>query len=194
MYFDQVLAGRRAVREYTNEAVDEKSIRHMIDCAVKAPNAINQQPWAFSVVRNTALLDKISEEAKLHMLSSKNESFHKGHLHTNLEDPVSHIFYHAPVLILISATEANHWIVEDCSLAAQNLMLSAFDLGLGSCWIGCAQGFLNSAKGKSLMQLPDHWVPIAPIIVGHTNDFPAPTTRKVPEIRWISQETARQAV
>ena len=186
MNFNQVISGRRAVREYTNQTVDEKSIRHLIDCAVMAPNAVNQQPWAFIVVRDQALLDKISEETKVHVKADNHETHHSGNVHTNLADPASHIFYHAPVLILISAIEAGPWIVQDCALAAENLMLSAYDQGLGSCWIGFAQDFLNSTRGRSLVQMPDGWVPVAPIIVGHPTRFPAPTPRIEPVIRWIS--------
>jgi len=186
MNFDKVLTGRRAVREYTSQTVDEKSIRYLIHCAVMAPNAVNQQPWAFIVVRDQDLLEKISDEAKLHMLSTKHENPHADHLHTNFNTPMSHIFYHAPALILISAIEPGPWIVQDCALAAENLMLSAYDQGLGSCWIGFAQSFLNTSRGKSLIEMPDGWIPVAPIIVGHAAHFPALTLRSEPQIRWIN--------
>jgi len=65
-----------------------------------------------------------------------------------LSDPNFHIFYHAPVLILISGTAESLWKAEDCALAAENLMLAAYVAGLGSCWIGFAQRFLNSPDGK----------------------------------------------
>ena len=38
---------RRAVREFTAEPVDEKTIRKLIDAAIQAPSAVNQQPWSF---------------------------------------------------------------------------------------------------------------------------------------------------
>jgi len=38
--------------------------------------------------------------------------------------------------------------VEDCALAAENLMLAAHGVGLGSCWIGLAQGLLNTPDGN----------------------------------------------
>jgi nitroreductase len=120
------------------------------------------------------------------MQSAKHDDRHPARLNPNLNDPTSHIFYHAPALILISATVPGPWAVQDCTLAAENLMLSAYDRGLGSCWIGCAQGFLNSAQGKFLTQLPDGWTPVAPIIIGHAAHFPPETEREDPEIRWIN--------
>ena len=85
-------------------------------------------------------------------------------------------FYPAPVLIVISAMTEGPWIVEDCSLAAEKLMLAARDIGLGTCWIGFAQGFLNTPEGKSVLGLPAAWVPVAPIIVGYPKAPPPPVS------------------
>lgn len=182
---NEAIAGRRSVREYTAQPIDEKTLRRLIDAAVHAPNAVNQQPWTFTVVREQALLDKISRDAKAHMLATMPASSHSDHFRAILDDPVFHIFYHAPVLILISATAQGPWVVEDCALAAENLMLAAYAEGLGTCWIGFAQSFLNTPEGKNLLALPAGWVSIAPIIVGYTKAVPPPVPRKAPDVRWF---------
>lgn len=184
MDLNEAIIGRRAVREYTQEAVDDQKIRHLIDAAVHAPSAVNGQPWTFTVVRDQDLLDRISREAKSHMLATTPAGPHADHFHAMLSDPDFHIFYHAPTLILISALAQGPWILEDCALAAENLMLAAFGAGLGSCWIGFAQGFLNTSDGKELLNLPVAWVAVAPIIVGHPKVMPPPVPRKEPLIRW----------
>jgi nitroreductase len=163
-------------------------IGRLIDAAVHAPNAVNQQPWSFTVVRDQVLLDRVSREAKSLMLSDMSAvsaSLHSDHFRSLLSDPKFHIFYHAPVLILISAIAQGPWIVEDCALAAENLMLAAHAAGLGTCWIGFAQGYLNTLEGQKVLGLPDAWVSVAPIIVGHPKVMPPPIARKAPEIRWI---------
>jgi nitroreductase len=70
MDLNVAITGRRAVREYTAQAVDEKSIRALINAAIQAPSAVNQQPWTFTVVRDQSVLDRISREAKSHMLAT----------------------------------------------------------------------------------------------------------------------------
>jgi nitroreductase len=186
MDIDQGISGRRSVRDYTSQPVDEKTIRHLIDAAVLAPSAVNQQPWCFTVVRDQTLLDRISLEAKAHMLATMPpDAPQAAHFKPILSDPNFQIFYHAPVLILISAQSPGPWIVEDCALAAQNLMLAAYAAGLGSCWIGFAQSFLNSAEGKKIAGLAPECVPVAPIIVGHPKAGKAAVPRKAPEIRWV---------
>ena len=59
MDINEAISGRRSVREYTSQTVDDKTIHRLIDAAVLAPNAVNQQPWTFSVVRDQALLSRI---------------------------------------------------------------------------------------------------------------------------------------
>ena len=180
MDLTKVLYSRRSVREYTSQAVDEEVIRQLIDAAVQAPSAFNQQPWLFTVVRDKTMLARISQQSKVHILKTSPAS----DFQQTLEDPEFHIFYHAPVLVVISAP-SGPWIVEDCALAAENLMLAACAAGLGTCWIGFSQGWLGTPEGKSTIGLSDSSTPVAPIIVGHPRQAVGPVARKAPDIKWI---------
>jgi len=62
------IAERRSTRDFTAQTVDDETIRRLIDAAVLAPSASNGQPWTFTVVRDQALLDRISAAAKSHLL------------------------------------------------------------------------------------------------------------------------------
>ena len=185
----EAIYSRRAVREFTDEPVDEKTLRQLIDAAIQAPSAVNQQPWSFSVVLDKALLGRISREAKAHMLKTTPAGLlsHSRHFQEILNDPKFDIFYHAPALVVISAVAKSPWIVEDCALAAENLMLVAHALGLGTCWIGFSQDWLGTSEGKAALNLPSTYVPVAPIIVGHPKSALLPVARKEPEIHWIRQ-------
>ncbi len=183
------ISGRRSTRGYKSQAIDEELIRRLIDAATQAPNAVNRQPWTFTVVRDQAVLNQLSREAKSHMLATMSADMaaepRAEHFRTTLGDPTFQIFYNAPVLIVISGNASGPWIVEDCALAAENLMLMAHSMGLGSCWIGFAQSYLNTPAGKKMLGLPDSWVPVAPIIVGYPSAPPATVARKKPEVRWV---------
>ena len=186
MQLDKAIHGRRAVRAYTRDRVDQGTIRSLIDAAIQAPSAINQQPWRFSIVSNQALLDKISHEAKIYMLATTQPDRLSEQLLSHLRNPEYQIFYHAPALIVISAmNDAGLWAVEDCALAAQNLMLAAFAARLGSCWIGFAQKFLGTEVGKSLIECPSEWLPVAPIIIGHPASVAVAVPRMEPIIKWV---------
>ena len=184
MQLEEAIFNRRSVREYTAEAIDDATIKRLIAAAVQAPNAVNEQPWTFTVVRDRRVLEQLSRAAKLHMLATtppqEIEVFR-----SELEDPQFEIFYHAPALIVISGRSAGPWITEDCALAAENLMLAAYAEQLGTCWIGFAQAYLNTAEGKAAVGIPEAWIPVAPIIVGRRQHASAPVGRKDPEIRWV---------
>ncbi|HEX8954761.1 MAG TPA: nitroreductase [Burkholderiaceae bacterium] len=177
---------RRAVREYTPAPVDDVAIRKLLHAAVHAPSAVNEQPWRFVVVRDQAKLDRISANAKRHLMATMAQDPRAPHFMPMLEDAGYQIFYHAPALLLICAYEPIAWAVEDCTLAAQNLMLAAHGAGLGSCWIGFAQHYLNTPEGKHILDLPESWLAVAPIIVGHPRQVPAATPRNEPIIDWIN--------
>ena len=181
----EAIYGRRAVREFTTEPVEEELLRQLVDAAVQAPSAVNQQPWLFTIVRDKELLARVSNEAKAHMLRTSAAALASHHFQHILEDPKFDIFYGAPVLVIISAA-AGPWATEDCALATENMMLAAHAAGLGTCWIGFAQGWLGTPDGKAAMKLPENDIPVAPLIVGHPKSLPAAVSRKSPRIDWIS--------
>jgi len=176
---------RRAVRAFAPEPVAESALRAVIDAAVQAPSAVNEQSWSFCVVRDKALLAQISDRAKAHMLASTHTGLLSHHFETILSDPHFDIFYNAPALIVISAPQTSPWRVENCALAAENLMLAARGLGLGTCWIGFAQQWLHTPEGRSLLDLPPGHEPVAPIIIGRPQAQPPVVARKSPDIRWL---------
>jgi len=185
MEFDKALHARRAVREYTKEPVDEATLRRLIEAATLAPSAMNEQPWLFTVIRDKALLARISTASKAASLAATAPGSMPRRLRERLENPAYDIFYGAPVLIVISSATDGRWAAVNCSLAAENLMLAALDAGLGTCWIGFAQNWLGLPEAKAALELPPDSVPVAAIIVGHAASFPPPVPRKEPAISWI---------
>jgi len=185
MELNDALYMRRAVRDFTPAAVDQATVTALIDAAIQAPSAMDEQPWSFVVVRDKALLDRISTEAKAWMLKSTPAGLLSHHFQETLGNPNFQIFYHAPALIVIAGKSEGPWTVIDCALAAQNLMLAARASGLGTCWIGFAQGWLNTAEGKAALQLPAGTVPVAPIIVGQPKAWPQAHKKNEAEIQWI---------
>ncbi len=181
----EAIRSRRAVRQFTPEPVDDDSLHQLIDAAIAAPSAVNQQPWSFFIVQSKALLARISREAKAHMLRTSPAGLVSHHFQELLSDQNFDIFYAAPTLIVIAAVAESPWAVADCSLAAENLMLAALGLGLGTSWIGFAQGWLGTADGKTALGMPSGYVPVAPIIVGRPRAMPPLVPRKKPELHWI---------
>jgi nitroreductase len=186
MDLERSIYSRRSVREFTAQTVDDGMIRRLIDAAIQAPSAVNEQPWAFVVITDKELLHRISSQSKAHMLKMPPVASDSSHRFQGiLSDPKFDIFYGAPALIVIASTTAGAWAVENCTLAAENVMLAACSLGLGTCWIGFAQSWLRTSDGKAALNLPPDFLPVAPIILGHPKSVPPSVPRKAPDIRWL---------
>ena len=173
---------RRAVRSYSNEPIDDATIRRLIDAAVLAPSAVNSQPWAFVVVQGKELLRSLSDRAKAHWLATSAADPHFAHLREMLSPPSFNIFYDAGTLLVICAVNDGRAAAEDCCLAAENLMLAATSLGLATCPIGLARPLLNLRETKAELGVPADVFPVLPIIVGRPRGETPPTPRAAPRI------------
>jgi nitroreductase len=180
-----VIRGRRSVRDFTAERVDDSLIARLLKAAVDAASARNGQPWRFTVVRNRELIDRLSAEAKTFQLTMLPAVPANQERRARMTDPATHLLHHAPALLVISAVEPSTWATEDCALAAQNVMLAAWALGLGSCYIGNVQAYLNTPDGKRLLGLPEDCVPVAPIVLGHPASLGDRPARNEPVVSWI---------
>ena len=164
------------MREYTSEPVDRETLEFLVDAAIQAPSAVNQQPWSFAVVREQDVLDRISRESKRHMLGTLPALAAPDHFRQLL----------SCAGIDRDLGGGRKPMGSGGLLAAENLMLATHAKGLGSCWIGFAQPWLNSPAGKAALGFPAAYIPVAPIIVGWPKAAPPPVPRKTPEIRWIA--------
>ena len=176
---------RRAVRDYKPEKLPGDLLRQLVVAASWAPSAMNEQPWHFTVVTDRDLMADFSIHAKTFMLKSMPSMPRSGHFQDILGDPHFNIFYNAPALLVISAAAQGQWCVEDCAMAAENAMLAALDLGLGSCWIGFAQAWFNTEDGLKALGLPQDYRAVAPLIIGYPKTEMPPVARKSPTINWI---------
>lgn len=100
-----------------------------------------------------------------------------------LSDSSFNIFYNSGTLIVIYAKPIGQHADWDCCLAAENLMLAAHEMGLGTCPIGLAWPLLERSDVKNNLNVPVDYLPVMPIIVGYPRK-PAPSVeRKEPDIR-----------
>ena len=180
----QAIYGRRAIRQYEAAMPSVKMIEDLLADAVQAPNSINRQAWSFVVIQGRDRLAAHSREAKTLALAALPPDV-ASELRSHLTNPDFNIFYDAPALVVICATLDEPMVLQDCCLAAQTLMLAAHAKGLGTCWIGFAEGWLNAPDTKRELGIPEGYVAVAPIILGYPREAPKPPGRRAPAITWI---------
>jgi nitroreductase len=183
MQLNDVIFGRRSVRDFADEPVSKAIVRSLIQAAIQAPSAVNSQPWAFVVVQDKVLLKRYSDRAKILCARIFEAASTHKELMEKLSDPSFNIFYNSGTLIVVCAKPAGQHPDWDCCLAAQNLMLAAHDKGLGTCPIGLAWPLFEQPDVKKELNLPADYVAVMPIIVGYPRAAVPPVARKEPEIR-----------
>jgi len=178
---------RRAVRSYAKEPVTREDIQMLIDAAIHAPSAVNFQPWAFAIVQDSEVLARYAAQGKailtneppsVEVLESGLPDLHRLRQMAAREDFA--LFHDAPAVIVIYATSFDG--VPDCYLAAQNLVLAASSIGLGTCPIGLARPLFNQAELKDELGASRDWTCALAIAIGKPRGVTPATSRRPAQI------------
>lgn len=186
MEIKEAIYTRRSIRAYKSKQVDRALIEQCIDAAVQAPTGMNAQPWSFAVIQDAATLKDISDRTKAYLLAGMDKMPAFEQYRETLENPDFNVFYNAPALIIVCARpNTSPTATIDCATAAQNLMLTARGLGLGSCWIGFAAVYLSTPEAKRQFGIPEDYLVEAPIIIGYPEGDFSKMEKNPPEmIYW----------
>jgi nitroreductase len=171
MEFAEVIAARRSVRHFNPRLeVTEADINALLDAAVAAPTAGNIQPWRFYVLR--------TEPARLRLATAVHQGWATK----------------APVVIVVCADtrpcQARYgdrgvhlYCIQDTAAAVENILLSAVDRGLSSCWIGA----FDDVQVAAAIGAPPLVVPVAILPVGHRAESAGrPARRPLAEVTtWL---------
>ncbi len=184
---------RRAVRSYLPRPVSAFLVQELLRAATFAPSAVNQQPWAFLVVRGRTKLAEFSARAKAHLLASQPGALELYRQAEVITDPDANLFYGAGTLVVVYGKPSPYPAAENCCLAAQNLMLAAHGAGLGTCPIGFARPWLDLTEVKEELGVPPIYAAVMPIVVGWPAGLPGTASRLEPEIiNWMKDPDDRR--
>jgi nitroreductase len=180
---------RRSVRNYSDKEVPDETIKEIIRAGTYAPTAVNIQPWRFVVVKNRKLIEEYDDRAKKAFLAAYKDTENPdlARYVQYLSKPATRLFYGAPVLILVFASP-DVMNEHDCALAAENMMLAAQSLGIGSCWIGLAAGLGYDVEFLKEVGVPEGHKLIAPLIFGYPtkDNLKAPVRNSDVILKWIN--------
>jgi len=151
MDFQELILTRRSIRKFTDKKVSNEQINIMLQAAMYAPSARNEQPWHFIVIDNKDILLKI---VRIH--------------------PYAMMLNEAPLAILVCADErleksSGYWST-DCAAATQNILLSAHAMGLGSVWLGVYPREERMRDLSELFVLPENIFPFSIVAIGYPNE------------------------
>jgi nitroreductase len=174
---------RRSIRRFRDEPVPEETIQLLIELGTKAPSGSNEQPWGFVVIHDKQEIDRLSEEVREFLLKNLEEYPKLQKYERWFRNPAYNFFHHSSNLIAIYGNKNSHCYIYDCSLAAENIMLAAHSMGIGSCWIGFAEYTMNTKTFKEKYHVLPEYELVSILTLGYTKDDSVSYgTRKAPLI------------
>jgi nitroreductase len=163
MDLSEAIKGRRSIRKFKKQKIPEETVTRLIEAASYAPSAGNIQPWHFIIVKNPNVKKKLVEAA-----------YHQTHTEQ------------APIIIVVCADEKKSSIgygnrgrtlycLQDTAAATQNILLTAYSMGLGTCWTGS----FNEDEVRETVKAPVGVRPVVMISVGYPDVIPKQRSRKL---------------
>lgn len=124
------MMARRSIRKYKPQAVERGILDQIMKCGIHAPNGMNRQSWEVRVVDNP----KVMEELKQQLADAYPDKD---------AEQVKGCFRGAPVMVFIARDKAYDFSAYDCGLMAENMVLAATSLGVGSICLGSPVRLIN---------------------------------------------------
>jgi nitroreductase len=141
---------RRSVRQFTGDPVKREDLLVLARAGFAAPSSRDTRHFSFVVVDDVNLVNKLAEGlpyAKM-LLTAKHA-----------------IIVCSDMTLAHGGTSTDYW-VQDCSAAAENILLAAHSLGLGACWTAAHPRPERVAFVKQTLGLSDNIMPLCVVAVG----------------------------
>jgi len=163
MELKETIKKRKSVRHFQEDkSVDDSTVRAILELAIRAPSAGNVQPWIIHVVRKP-------ESRKLLTEAAHGQSF----------------IAQAPVALVVCIDKERTlstygqrglelYSIQDTAALTEHILLTAVDMGLGTCWVGA---FDEEACSRAL-SLSRNERPVAIIPLGYPAKDPADRGRR----------------
>lgn len=163
----KIIKQRRSIRSFKPEQIQDEELAAVLEAGLYAPNA-GGQAWHFTVVQDKALLERLNHAAK--EAAKQMDMEHLRALGNNAE---FNCLYGAPTLIIVSGNELKGVPLDaDCAAAAENMLIAAESLGIGSCWIFFVLLAFSSAEGAELrkeLRIPEGYKVYNSAVMGYKN-------------------------
>ena len=178
----EVIRSRRSVREYEDRPVERALIEEVIRDATHAPwtPLAMPEPWLFVVIEGP---DRIAEYGRRALDYARTHRPQlKGYEWT--ERPGFSVFHGAPVVVLVAGRADYRLALEEATRAGQILALSAHARGLGSCWVGAPNLWLENPEVRAELGIPEGFAPFAAFTLGYPARTPVAPIPFQPRIVW----------
>lgn len=173
----ETIMARRSVRKYLPQPVNRDTMQVILNCGINAPNGQNKQSWAIRVVDNPEFINGLTEVYKKANPKAA-------------EDPnFRNMFRNAPTVVFIANDTAYDFSQVDCGLLGENMILSAWSMGIGSCCLGGPIRFMKTDPGAAeylkRLNIPEGYALLYCIAFGYPDESPAAKPRDASKVMFV---------
>ena len=166
------MMSRRSIRKYKPQAVNRDTMQIILNCGINAPNGQNKQSWEIRVVDNPEFINGITEVYKKQNPKAA-------------EDPnFKNMFRNASTVVFIANDKSYDLSQIDCGLLGENMILSAWSMGIGG-----PTRFMTStpeaAEYLKKLDIPEGYQLLYCIAFGYPDETPSAKPRNAEKIRFI---------
>jgi len=172
MDFQNLILSRRSIRKYTDAPIGRDKLKIMLEAAMAAPSAVAKDPWAFYAVRKRSVLNSMTEVLPHGKMLSRAAA--------------AVVICGFPAKAHLGETGEPGYMLQDCSAAVENLILSAQGMGIGSVWLGVYPNRDRMEGLRDLFEIPENQTPLAVVSLGYPGESLTPRTRyREDRVVWV---------
>ena len=168
------IMSRQSIRDFSDEQVPRAVLEKIVKCGIQAPSGHNMQSWRFTVITNGGVIERFRE------LCMRKAKTYKA---------VCYGFNNPPTAILVTNDLRNPNGAQDCACAAENMMLAAHSLGIGSVWQNTVSYMADDEELRSLLtelNVPSRHRPWLMLLLGYPKDHASQSPKRRQDVvEWI---------
>ena len=195
----ETIMHRRSIRRFEPKQIEETALQQILQAGLYAPCAGGRQGVIFAVCQDKEVNERLGKikRANSNPRMATKTSFVSHEQPSIADDPrLTNAFYDAPAVITMFAPKNFLFSVDDCAVAAENMMLAADALGIGSCYIGQGWTAFDDPYGQEILRqwnIPiDHYA-VMQLLLGYAKEgdkHPTPKPRKEGRVIRIGEAKA----
>ena len=183
----ETILHRRSIRRFEAKQIEETALQQILQAGLYAPSAGGRQGVIFSVCQDKEVNERLGKikRANSHPRMATETSFVSREQPSIADDPkLTNAFYDAPTVITMFAPKNFLFSVDDCAVAAENMMLAADALGIGSCYIGQGWTAFADPYGQEILRqwkIPTDHYAVMQLLLGYAKEgdkYPTAKPRK----------------
>jgi len=190
----ETILHRRSIRRFSERQLEKDVLEQILQAGLYAPSAGGRQGVIFAVCQDKEVNERLGKikRANSNPSMAKNGNYVSKEQPSIADDPnLTNAFYDAPTVITMFAPKNFLFSVDDCACAAENMMLAADSLGVGSCYIGQGWTAFADPYGQETLKkwgIRTDYYAVMQLLLGYPKEgdaHPAPKQRKNDRILYV---------